>query len=224
MEPSLWLASRAWTPGKTAGSFEERSWSVWVLRARATAHPCAECPQGCAGLSCTVAPKLHVPDPERPMCASRCHVCTTSCLRPWAGAREAAARGLGSHTAAPQPPTPALASSGVGVAPTQPRQPLGPGPGSGVDVALLPPQGLHVQPDTERGQRRAFRHGPLGDPHCRHALLPEGAALLPRLDVRRARQDGPCHQDLDGEGVLLGRSWVGGSAGQTMFEGVSGSS
>lgn len=61
------------------------------------------------------------------------------------------------------------------------------------------PQRLHVQPDEERGQRRPLRHGPVGGPHHHHALLAQGAAVLPRLDVRPARRDEPGHQDLDGK-------------------------
>lgn len=66
-------------------------------------------------------------------------------------------------------------------------------------------QRLHVQPDKERGQRRHLRHRPVGGPHRHHALLPEGAAVLPRLDVRRARQIEPHHQNLDGNHAV---PWV----------------
>lgn len=79
-----------------------------------------------------------------------------------------------------------------------------------VACLVLSRQWLHVQPDEEGGQRRPLRHGPVGGPHHHHALLPEGAAVLPRLDVRPARQDKPRHQNLDGNANSPpGHSWCG---------------
>lgn len=78
-----------------------------------------------------------------------------------------------------------------------------------VACLVLSRQWLHVQPDQEGGERRHLRHGPVGGPHRHHALLPESAAVLPRLDVRPARQAEPHHQDLDGNAAPA-RSWWGG--------------
>ena len=78
-----------------------------------------------------------------------------------------------------------------------------------VACLVLSRQRLHVQPDQEAAERRHLRHGPVGGPHRHHALLPEGVALLPRLDVRPARQAEPHHQDLDGNAAPA-RSWWGG--------------
>lgn len=77
--------------------------------------------------------------------------------------------------------------------------PTAPSPLCRVDgSSVLSRQQLHVQPDEERGQRRPLRHGAVGGPHCRHALLPEAAALLPWLGVPAARPDELRHQALDG--------------------------
>lgn len=67
------------------------------------------------------------------------------------------------------------------------------------------PQWPHVKSDKERGERHPLRHRALGRGHRDYALLTEGAALLPRLDVRGARQNEPKHQDLDGNYRSLAR-------------------
>lgn len=67
------------------------------------------------------------------------------------------------------------------------------------------PQWPHVKSDEEHRERHPLRHWALGSGHHDYALLTEGAALLPRLDVRRARQNEPKHQDLDGNYLSLVR-------------------
>lgn len=67
------------------------------------------------------------------------------------------------------------------------------------------PQWPHVKSDKEHRERHPLRHRALGSGHHDYALLAEGAALLPWLDVRGARQNEPKHQDLDGNYLSLAR-------------------
>ena len=59
-------------------------------------------------------------------------------------------------------------------------------------------KGLHGCADQEGAECHPVRYGPLVVPHLPAEILPEGPALLPRVDLRIARKDELLHKTMAG--------------------------